>query len=194
MYRQFFTKQNSESGLAHAVQAHRMSNYPLAANSDKRLFPAFKENPYSFSYLEANTKYTVKAILIDIDSNVSVEQVRDALPEGLLPATIVGRKLSNLEGGIFERPHIRFNLRKRVSKKHFKAFKWLKASTTAIQFRLAKAGMLVDQNVPPRVTKNPFSSDWDHKLFDDFAFREWDLQERHDLLDLGSGLIEFQSQ
>jgi hypothetical protein len=186
MYRQIFTKQNLESELARAVQAHRMSNYPLAANADKRLFPAFRENPYSFSYLEANTKYTVKAILIDVDSNATVEQIRNSLPEGLLPASIVGRKLTNLNGGTFERPHLRFNLRRRVSKKHSRSFTWLKAISKAIRLRLSQAGMLVDDNAPPRVTKNPFSGAWDYHLFDDFASREWSLQELHDLLDLDS--------
>ena len=185
-----------EQGLINIVQPQRLFGYVMVASASKRIEWKHSSDCWNEPYIQFNSPYRVNAIVIDVDSDISMTQIRKALPVGLVPTSMVGTKISTPGASdvMYRRPHIRFNLKYPIRKnrsdpKTLKKLRWLKAVADAIAMKLEAVGAYVDLSHPPLVTKNPMSREWDCETF---AFgapagtigREWTLAELHELLKL----------
>jgi hypothetical protein len=167
------------------VQADKLPKKFYIANKDKILRKRFKfaENCFKHHYIAHATEHYINAIVIDIDSNVSAENIFSVLPENLCPSSITGLKRKRKNKVYFERPHVRFNLKTPVKKSSEKQLSWLKSITTEIQRRISCVAD-VDSQTPAYVTKNPLSGKWDYETFSEYAFKEYDLAELSEILDV----------
>jgi hypothetical protein len=167
------------------VQADKLPHKFYIANKDKILRKRYKEahGIWKRHYIAHATEKFINAIIIDIDSNVTADAILSVLPPNLRPTSIIGLKRKRKDKVYFERPHVRFNLRTPVKKDSIKQLNWLKSITAEIQ-RLISHVATVDSQTPAYVTKNPLSGKWDFETFNEYAFKEYDLKELSQILDL----------
>lgn len=185
-----------EQGIISTVKPQSLFGYVRVASTSKRIEWKHASDCWNEAYIEFNSQYRVNAIVIDVDSDISMAQIRKALPVGLVPTSMVGTKISRpgASNVVYRRPHIRFNLRYPIKKNRYdpktlKKLKWLQAVTDAIAMKLEAVGAYVDLSHPKVITKNPMSREWDCETF---AFgapagaigREWTLSELDELLKL----------
>lgn len=167
------------------MQAHKLPTRFYIANHDKILRKRFKGSKgiWKHHYIAHASEDYINAIIIDVDSDVKVDAILSVLPTNLLPTSITGIfKKKNYEKS-FVRPHIRFNLSTPIKKSSIKHISWFNSVVEELQ-RLISQVATVDKNTPAYVTKNPLSGKWDYQTFGDFAFKEYDLKELSNLLNL----------
>lgn len=184
MYNELLKNISTEYEEAAIVQAYMMPWYPYAGGKNKNVFKIARENSWRHCYIQANTSTKIKAIIIDIDSDISIQQIKAALPDGLLPASVTGLIKKKNYVKFYQRPHIRFNLKYPVKKNNAHQMNWLRALVAALQLKFRMVGATVDERMPPLVTKNPHSGMWDYETFGEFAFKTWTFDELSNLLNL----------
>lgn len=184
MYNELLKNISTEYEEAAIVQAYMMPWYPYAGGKNKNVFKVARDNSWRHCYIQANTSKKIKAIIIDIDSDISIQQIKAALPDGLLPASVTGLIKKKNYVKFYQRPHIRFNLKYPVKKDNTDQMNWLRALIAALQLKFRMVGAKVDERMPPLVTKNPHSGMWDYETFGEYAFKTWTFEELSRLLDL----------
>lgn len=184
MYNELLKNISTEYEEAAIVQAYMMPWYPYAGGKNKNVFKVARENSWRHCYIQANTSKKIKAIIIDIDSDISIDNIKRALPDGLMPASVTGLIKKKNYVKFYQRPHIRFNLKYPVKKDNADQMNWLRALIAALQLKFRMVGAKVDERMPPLVTKNPHSGMWDYETFGEFAFKTWTFEELSNLLNL----------
>jgi hypothetical protein len=185
VHSQLFNDITADFEEASIVQASKLPARFYIANEDKKLRKRWKgsKGVWKHRYIAYATEDYINAIVIDIDSDITIEQILSVLPSSLKPTSIVGliKKKNNVR--YYHRPHVRFNLKTPVKRSSEKQLAWFNSIVEEIQTRLSVYAK-VDPKVPTYVTKNPLSGKWDYNVFSELTFQDYDLAELSELLEL----------